>query len=78
MEKKQGSLYELKHLLFQRYFTNNATYRAGGPVFLMLGGETEVNPAWLVDGAWQQYARAYGAFLVLLEHRYYGKSRPVE
>ncbi|XP_045200651.2 putative serine protease F56F10.1 [Mercenaria mercenaria] len=61
----------------QRYFVNNATFRAGGPVFLMLGGEEEVNTAWLVDGAWQQYASDHGAFLVLLEHRYYGKSQPV-
>ncbi|XP_045200645.2 putative serine protease K12H4.7 isoform X2 [Mercenaria mercenaria] len=61
----------------QRYFVNNATFRAGGPIFLMLGGEAEASPAWLVDGAWQQYARDHGAFLVLLEHRYYGESQPV-
>lgn len=61
----------------QRYFINNATYRAGGPIFLMLGGESEASAAWMVDGAWQQYARDHGAFLVLLEHRYYGESQPV-
>ncbi|XP_060598932.1 putative serine protease K12H4.7 isoform X1 [Ruditapes philippinarum] len=61
----------------QRYFVNNVTFRAGGPIFIMLGGESEANPAWLVDGAWQQYARDHGAFLVLLEHRYYGESHPV-
>jgi hypothetical protein len=64
-------------LYFQRYFVNNVTFRAGGPIFIMLGGESEANPAWLVDGAWQQYARDHGAFLVLLEHRYYGESHPV-
>ncbi|XP_060598936.1 putative serine protease K12H4.7 [Ruditapes philippinarum] len=61
----------------QRYFVNNVTFRAGGPIFIMLGGESEANPAWLVDGAWQQYARDHGAFLVLLEHRYCGESQPV-
>lgn len=43
----------------------------------MLGGEEAANPLWLADGAWTQYADVHGAFMVLLEHRYYGKSQPV-
>lgn len=76
-------MFTLKHLSFypqqiQRYFLNNATYRPGGPIFLMLSGEEEANPTWLADGAWTEYGEVHGALLVLLEHRYYGKSRPVE
>lgn len=46
------------------------------PVFLMIGGEGEANPKWLVKGAWIDYAQKFGALCFQLEHRYYGKSRP--
>ena len=66
-------------VFLQRYFVND-TFQSGanGPVFLVLGGEAELNPIWAVEGAWIQYAQQHGAVLVLLEHRYYGKSQPVK
>lgn len=60
-----------------RYFMNNEFHKQDGPLFIMLGGESEANPVWLQDGAWIQYAREHWAMLVMLEHRYYGKSQPV-
>lgn len=50
----------------------------GEVIFLMLGGESEANPEMLNDPNWahMQYAQTYGATVYLLEHRYYGKSRP--
>ncbi|XP_052220287.1 putative serine protease F56F10.1 isoform X1 [Dreissena polymorpha] len=62
----------------QRYFMNNVTYRPGGPVFLMLGGQSAANSVWLVTGAWYEYAREHGAFMVLLEHRFFGESTPTD
>ncbi|XP_064088841.1 putative serine protease K12H4.7 [Macrobrachium nipponense] len=62
----------------QRYFTNSSFYKPGGPVFLMIGGEGPANPIWMVEGAWIPYAERLNAYLISLEHRYYGKSHPTE
>ncbi|XP_035768122.1 thymus-specific serine protease [Neolamprologus brichardi] len=89
-DTKQGSLFEeqwftqkLDHfngadtrVWKQRYFINEAFYRPGGPVFLMIGGEGPANPAWMEDGTWLTYAEKLGALCLMLEHRFYGKSHP--
>lgn len=67
-----------KCLIAQRYFTNDKFYKPGGPVFLMIGGEGEATPIWMVQGAWIQYAKEFNALCFQLEHRYYGKSKPTE
>ena len=55
----------------QRYFVNDSYWAsANGPVFLMLGGEGEANPAWIyADTDVMKNARKYSAMVVLLEHR---------
>ena len=60
----------------QRYWVNWAHYTPGGPALLMIGGEGEANPAWMEAGAWTTYAKETGAAMLLLEHRFYGKSHP--
>ncbi|KAM9853549.1 thymus-specific serine protease [Aulostomus maculatus] len=60
----------------QRYFVNDAFYKPGGPVFLMIGGEGPANPAWMMNGTWLTYAAKLGALCLMLEHRFYGKSQP--
>lgn len=60
----------------QRYFTVTDYFKAGGPVFLMIGGEGEASPIWMVNGAWIDNAKTYGALCFQLEHRFYGKSHP--
>ncbi|GLD52867.1 thymus-specific serine protease [Lates japonicus] len=60
----------------QRYFVNEAFYRPGGPVFLMIGGEGPANPAWMESGTWLTYAEKLGALCLMLEHRFYGRSHP--
>lgn len=61
----------------QRYFYNDSHYvNSGGPVFLMIGGEGEANPIWLTVGDMMKNAQVFGAFTFLLEHRFYGESRP--
>ncbi|XP_023699734.1 thymus-specific serine protease [Paramormyrops kingsleyae] len=62
----------------QRFFVNDTFYRSGGPVFLMIGGEGPANPAWMQYGTWLTYAKKLGALCFMLEHRFYGKSRPTE
>lgn len=65
----------------QRYFVNENYYNyttRNGPVFLMLGGEGEASIEWMTAGAWIDYAKKFGALCFQLEHRFYGKSHPVE
>jgi len=62
----------------QRFYTNKDYYEAGGPVFLMIGGEGEATADWMVKGAWIQYAKEHKALCFQLEHRFYGKSHPTE
>ena len=56
---------------------NDTFHTPGGPIFLMLSGEAEASPIWMVEGAWIRYAQMYDAMLVLLEHRFYGFSQPL-
>lgn len=42
----------------------------------MIGGEGEATAKWMVEGAWIDYAKRFGALCFQLEHRYYGKSHP--
>ncbi|XP_076000535.1 thymus-specific serine protease [Genypterus blacodes] len=60
----------------QRYYVNEAFYKPGGPVFLMIGGEGKANKAWMQNGSWLTYAEKLGALCFMLEHRFYGKSHP--
>ncbi|KAK6740638.1 hypothetical protein RB195_008853 [Necator americanus] len=62
----------------QRYWYNNQWYKKGGPVFLMLGGESAESPYWVQDATleWTKMAVDNGAFVFLIEHRYYGLSKP--
>lgn len=62
----------------QRFFINDTFFdiKNAGPVFLMIGGEGTADPRWMVKGNWIDYAKHFGALCVMLEHRYYGESRP--
>ena len=44
----------------------------------MIDGEWESGPGRLTSGAWLDWAIKEKAALFVLEHRYYGKSRPTE
>jgi hypothetical protein len=60
----------------QRYFVNDQYWKTDGPVFIQIGGEGTADPIWMTEGQWITYARTHGALCVMLEHRFYGKSRP--
>merc|ERR1719153_134249 len=62
----------------QRFWVNMDNYVEGGPAFIMIGGEAEASPGWLNYGAWTTWAKENGAGMFLLEHRYYGESKPTE
>ena len=55
----------------QRYFVNDTNWdRDYGPVFLMIYGEGEADPVWLVDSDIMRNAEKFKALVILLEHRY--------
>ncbi|VVD02765.1 unnamed protein product [Leptidea sinapis] len=62
----------------KRYFVNDSFFDSNeaGPIFLMVGGESEANPQWMIRGTWINYAQKFKALCLMLEHRYYGKSHP--
>eukprot|EP00051_Salpingoeca_urceolata_P033431 m.20685 g.20685 ORF g.20685 m.20685 type:complete len:491 (-) comp6230_c0_seq1:49-1521(-) len=62
----------------QQYMYNTTHWdKDVGPVFLLLGGEGPASPAWISHKtAIMDYAERFGAVVVQLEHRFYGKSQP--
>ncbi|KAF2013976.1 peptidase S28 [Aaosphaeria arxii CBS 175.79] len=63
-----------------RYWFDDSHYKPGGPVFVLLSGETdgEGRLPFLQKGIVAQVAAATNGIGVILEHRYYGTSFPVE
>ncbi|KAB0791238.1 hypothetical protein PPYR_03038 [Photinus pyralis] len=59
-----------------RYFENGEFYRPGGPILLEIGGEVTVEPSSMRSGPNYELGRRMGGMILLLEHRYYGKSDP--
>ncbi|KAG9098271.1 hypothetical protein FS749_004258 [Ceratobasidium sp. UAMH 11750] len=64
----------------QRFWINTDYYEPGGPVFVLNGGETsgEDRLPFLQTGILSILANATKGLGIVLEHRYYGKSIPVE
>ncbi|KAE8833539.1 hypothetical protein HRS9139_05358 [Pyrenophora teres f. teres] len=62
-----------------RYWFDDTYYKPGGPVFVLLGGETDGagRLPFLQKGIVHQVIKATNGLGVILEHRYYGKSFPV-
>lgn len=64
----------------QRYWFDASFYQPGGPIFLLDGGETDGADRipFLESGILHILAEATGGMGVVLEHRYYGDSMPVD
>uniref|UniRef100_A0A7I4YFP2 Intestinal prolyl carboxypeptidase 2 n=1 Tax=Haemonchus contortus TaxID=6289 RepID=A0A7I4YFP2_HAECO len=60
----------------QRYFKNDQWAKPNGPIFLMIGGESERDSSWVLNEnlTYLKWADEFGATVYALEHRYYGKS----
>ncbi|MDI1487722.1 MAG: hypothetical protein OHK93_006994 [Ramalina farinacea] len=61
-----------------RYFFDGSHYKAGGPVIVLEGGETDASGRlpYLQKGLLAQLSQATNGIGVVLEHRYYGTSFP--
>lgn len=54
----------------QRFWVNDSFWdRSNGAVFLMIGGEGEASPKWVVSGEMMTNAQKFHAMAVQLEHR---------
>ncbi|WVQ93094.1 hypothetical protein IAU59_000158 [Kwoniella sp. CBS 9459] len=64
----------------QRYWIDASAYKEGGPVFLLDGGETSGanRVPFLEQGILQILSNATSGIGIVLEHRYYGDSVPVQ
>ncbi|KAI9291178.1 peptidase S28 [Neoconidiobolus thromboides FSU 785] len=60
----------------QRYFVNDQFYKPGGPAFLFIGGEGELNGGWTQYSLIAKAAEKYNGVVYALEHRFYGVSYP--
>ncbi|XP_021959364.1 putative serine protease K12H4.7 [Folsomia candida] len=60
----------------QRYWVNSDYWSPGNPIFIEIAGEWDAEGD-INGGYWYNYAYKYKAMLVVLEHRFYGQSFPV-
>jgi len=68
----------------QRYLQKMTYYKEGGPMFLLIGGEWNVeshafeigNGGGQLYGQLEKWLKEYHAGIIYLEHRYYGESIP--
>ncbi|KAI9290519.1 peptidase S28 [Neoconidiobolus thromboides FSU 785] len=60
----------------QRYFVNDQFYKPGGPAFLFIGGEGELDARWTEVSILAKAAEKHNGIVYALEHRFYGKSYP--
>ncbi|GAB0098737.1 Peptidase S28 [Sergentomyia squamirostris] len=59
-----------------RYLANDEFYQPGGPIFIFVGGEWEIDPGFIIGGHTYDMARELNGYLFYTEHRFYGQSRP--
>lgn len=61
---------------FQHYAQNFEFYDGNNLIFLMVGGDRDMNIGWLKQGFIAEQAEKFRAALFTIEHRFYGKSQP--
>ena len=65
----------------QRYYTYGKHFKGPGhPIFLILGGEGAISPETgiLYPFVAEHLAKTFGGFVLQPEHRFYGKSQPLQ
>uniref|UniRef100_A0A1B0CT00 Prolylcarboxypeptidase n=1 Tax=Lutzomyia longipalpis TaxID=7200 RepID=A0A1B0CT00_LUTLO len=59
-----------------RYLANDEFYQPGGPIFIFVGGEWEIDPGFVTGGHMYDMGKEMNGYLFYTEHRFYGQSRP--
>lgn len=60
-----------------RYFQYDSFYKTGGPIFVVVGGEWNIQESiWILRGHAYDMVKTLNGIIFYTEHRYYGKSHP--
>jgi hypothetical protein len=62
-----------RYWAFEKFFNHK-----NGPVFLIIGGQSRVNPESFFNTSWFGMAQELNALFVLVEERFHGESRPTK
>ncbi|CAG9795268.1 unnamed protein product [Diatraea saccharalis] len=65
--------FQMRYMYNEVFFGGN-----GSPVFILVGGEWDIVPAWLLAGNMFQMASENNGYIMYTEHRYYGQSLPYQ
>lgn len=60
----------------QRYLILNEFWQPGGCIFILLTGEWAVSADRFENTMMYEMSRRFDCYMIQLEHRYYGQSRP--
>lgn len=60
----------------QKFFMNGEFFQPGGPLYVFLGGEWNIEALRLDDSLMRELARENEGYMFYLEHRFYGESFP--
>ncbi|XP_058985393.1 putative serine protease K12H4.7 [Musca domestica] len=61
-----------------RYMVNDEYFKPGGPMFIYVGGEWDIDPSGISGGIFVDLAKEHNGILFYTEHRYYGESKPTK
>ncbi|CAO1423307.1 unnamed protein product [Diamesa hyperborea] len=59
-----------------RYYANNVSFQAGGPVFIYVGGDYEIGTYWIENGHMHDIGVELNASFFGIEMRYFGQNQP--
>jgi lysosomal Pro-X carboxypeptidase len=65
----------------QRYYTSDQYFAGpGSPIICIFGGESNIEPEYglIYPFVTDRLAAAFGAYVVIPEHRFYGQSQPID
>ncbi|KAK4877964.1 hypothetical protein RN001_010470 [Aquatica leii] len=65
-----------KRTFLMRYLENDVFFKPGGPLLLEIGGESDISPLTIKQSQSYELAKQLSGKIIVLEHRYYGKSSP--
>ena len=60
----------------QRYYANNVSFQAGGPIFIYVGGDYEIGTYWIENGHMHDIGVELNASFFGIEMRYFGRNQP--
>lgn len=60
-----------------RYFQRLSYWKPNGTIYLLMGGEAEASSRWTATGIMYELAKETNGAMFVSEHRYYGKSKPI-